>query len=53
MAPAKRYRVLLDGETLYSGPWRTAEIVYNCVLKAVRSIESVENVPCVILAFDL
>lgn len=50
MAPAKRYKVLVGSDVVYSGPWRTAEIVYASISKA---FEFVHTATVVTLAFDL
>lgn len=50
MAPAKRYKVLVGSDVVYSGPWRTAEIVYASVSKALYFANSATVVT---LAFDL
>ncbi len=35
MANAKSYRVLVDGEAVYKGSIRTAELVYKAVCQAI------------------
>lgn len=54
MAPAKRYKVLVGTEVIFSGPWRTAKIVYAAVLQTAKIVCPVGSIPLTItLAFDL
>lgn len=50
MAPAKRYKVLVGSDTVYSGPWRTADVVYQAIFKTFQLVGC--SIP-VVLAFDL
>lgn len=50
MAPAKRYKVIVGSDVVYSGPRRTADVVYASLIKAFRFLSSP---PVVTLAFDI
>lgn len=53
MANAKRYKVLVDSEVVYRGPWRTADIVYNVLVKSFNIGDSgFLSAHSVTLAFD-
>lgn len=52
MAPAKSYKVLVCGEVVFRGSWRSASVVYDSVLKALN-IASSSSLPAVVLAFDI
>lgn len=52
MANARSYRVLVDGETVYKGPIRTAELVYKAVSQTIVLTKGDPNIP-VTLAIEM
>lgn len=49
MAPAKRYKVLVGSDVVFSGPWRTSDVVYKAIFKAFQLVGC--SIP-VTFAFD-
>lgn len=52
MGASKYYDVLLDGVLLYSGPIRTAKLVYDCLFKCLELLHYDKSVKLV-LAFHM
>lgn len=55
MAPAKRYKVILDSHVVYSGPWRTSDVVYKSCSSLLVLLDKyfVGEKPVLVLAFDI
>lgn len=54
MAPSRRYKVLVNGEVVFSGSFRTSEVVYDAIVLAFEQFPSsvAVSIPVVDLAFD-
>lgn len=49
MSRAKRYKVLVGSDVVFSGSWRSADIVYDVLFRTFKLVGC--SIP-VILAFD-
>lgn len=51
MANAKRYTVMVDGKSIYVGPVRSAELVYNSIVALFPIVPELPARHQVVLAF--
>lgn len=45
MAPSRSYRILVGGESVYKGPIRSCEVVYNAIFCALKIAHADLSVP--------